>query len=215
MKTQFMLESLPAFAKAALLTLEVFALGVFFAAALGFFCAVVVFFRVQVLSTIAAFYIELARNTPLIIQLFFLYYGLGRWGLQLSSFACAVLGLAFLGGGYFAESFKSGFDSVSTQQFEAGLSLGLSNKQNFLYILLPQSLGVAMPSISANLIFLFKETSVVSIIALPYLVHTMSALNAITYKTDELLLMLFLAYLFIILPMSLFLGFLEKKFRHA
>ena len=118
-------------------------------------------------------------------------------------------------GGYFAESFKSGFDSVSTQQFEAGLSLGLSNKQNFLYILLPQSLGVAMPSISANLIFLFKETSVVSIIALPDLVHTMSALNAITYKTDELLLMLFLAYLFIILPMSLFLGFLEKKFRHA
>ena len=215
MNTQFMLDSVPAFWRAALLTLQVFGLGVFFAGVAGFICAIVVFFRLKILSKIAAAYIEFARNTPLIIQLFFLYYGLGRWGLQLSSFTCTVLGLAFLGGGYLAESFKSGFDAVSRQQFEAGLSLGLSESQNFLYIILPQSLAVAMPSISANLIFLFKETSVVSIIALPDLVHTMSAINAITYKTDELLLMLFLAYLAIILPMSLFLGFLEKKFRHA
>lgn len=210
-----MLDSVPAFWKAALLTLQLFGLGVFFAGVIGFFCAVLCFFRVKLWAKIALIYIEFARNTPLIIQLFFLYYGLGRWGLQLSSFSCAVLGLAFLGGGYLAESFKSGFDAVSCQQFEAGLSLGFSNTQNFVYVILPQSLNVAMPGIAANLIFLFKETSVVSIIALPDLVHTMSALNAITYKTDELLLMLFLAYLAIILPMSLALGVLEKKFRHV
>ena len=210
-----MLEYAPDFYRAALLTLQVFGLGLVFAAFVGFLCAVFCYFRVPFLQKIAAAYIEFSRNTPLIIQLFFLYYGLGRWGLQLSSFTCAVLGLSFLGGAYLAESFRGGFDAVSRQQFEAGLSLGLSKAQNFLYIILPQSLAVAMPSVSANLIFLFKETSVVSIIALPDLVHTMSSINAITYKTDELLLMLFLAYLVIILPMSLLLALIEKKFRYV
>ena len=72
-----------------------------------------------------------------------------------------------------------------------------------------------MPSISANAIFLFKETSVVSIIALPDLVQTMTSINSLTYKTDELLFMLFMSYLIIILPLSLFLSRLEKRFAYG
>ncbi len=207
-----MLDYAPAFLKAAQLTLEVFFWGLGLSIIIGLFCALARFFKWRVLDGFSLFYIEFSRNTPLIIQLFFLYYGLGRLGFAFSSYACAVAGLGFLGGAYMAESFRAGFAAVSKNQYEAGASLGLSEKQNFFYIIFPQSLAVALPSMSANVIFLFKETSVVSIIALPDLVHTMSSINAITYKTDELLLMLFVAYLIIILPLSLGLSFLEKKF---
>ncbi len=80
---------------------------------------------------------------------------------------------------------------------------------------MPQALGVCLPGISANIVFLIKETSVVSIIALPDLVTVMKGLNSLTYKTDELLLLLFLGYLCIILPISLFLFFLEKRFSNV
>lgn len=215
MDFEFIWRYVPAFARAALLTLEVFALGLFFALLIGFFCVLMSYFKFNFLSKICKAYIELSRNTPLLIQLFFLYYGLGRLGVSLSSFSCAVVGLAFLGGSYMAESLRAGIEAVKKQQFEAGLSLGLSTWQNFRFVILPQALSVAMPSISANTIFLFKETSVVSIIALPDLVQTMTSINSLTYKTDELLFMLFMGYLCIILPLSLLLSRLEKRFSYV
>ncbi|TKX28626.1 polar amino acid ABC transporter permease [Campylobacter sp. MIT 12-5580] len=215
MDFDFMLKYTPNFINAALLTLEVFALGLFFSLCIGIFCVLMQYFKLKLLSQICRVYIELSRNTPLLIQLFFLYYGLGRLGLGLESFSCAVLGLSFLGGSYMAESLRAGIEAVKKQQFEAALSLALSPWQVFRFVILPQALSVAMPSLSANTIFLFKETSVVTIIALPDLVYTMTSLNSLTYKTDELLFMLFVSYLCIILPLSLFLSYLEKRLRYA
>ena len=205
----------PMFFDAALLTLEVFALGLLFSLLIGLFCVAMYFFRLKFIYKFCLIYIEFSRNTPLLIQLFFLYYGLGRLGFHMSSFTCAVLGLSFLGGSYMAESIRAGIDAVKKQQFEAALSLGLNKLQILRYVILPQALGVCMPSLSANTIFLFKETSVVTIIALPDLVNTMTSLNSLTYKTDELLFLLFISYLIIILPMSLFLSFLEKRLSYA
>ncbi|PCM56661.1 polar amino acid ABC transporter permease, partial [Campylobacter sp. BCW_8712] len=95
-------------------------------------------------------------------------------------------------GSYMAESLRAGFEAIRKQQFEAGLSLGFSKFGNLRYVILPQALAISMPSISANIIFLIKETSVVSIIALPDLVNLMKSLNSLTYKTDELLFLLFM-----------------------
>lgn len=205
----------PMFFDAALLTLQVFALGLFFSFLVGLFCVAMYFFRLNFIYKICSIYIEFSRNTPLLIQLFFLYYGLGKLGFHMSSFACAVLGLSFLGGSYMAESLRAGIDAVKKQQLEAGLSLGFSKMQLLRYIILPQALGICMPSISANTVFLFKEISVVTIIALPDLVNTMTSLNSLTYKTDELLFLLFISYLIIILPMSLFLSWLEKRLSYV
>lgn len=205
----------PMFVKAAFLTLEVFFLGLVFSFLVGLFCVCMHFFGFKFISKLCSAYIELSRNTPLLIQLFFLYYGLGRLGFHMSSFTCAVVGLSFLGGSYMAESLRAGIEAIKKQQIEAGLSLALSKAQLFRYIILPQALGIAMPSISANIIFLFKETSVVTIIALPDLVNTMTSLNSLSYKTDELLFLLFISYLLIILPMSLFLSWLEKRLSYV
>lgn len=211
----FMIANIPAFLSAGTLTLEVFALGLLGSFFIGFLCVLASYFKITLAARICKGYIELSRNTPLLIQLFFLYYGLGRLGISLSSFSCAVVGLSFLGGSYMAESLRAGIEAMRRQQFEVGLSLGLSRWQNLRYVILPQALGVAMPSISANTIFLFKETSVVSIIALPDLVQTMTSINSLSYQTDELLLMLFLSYLIIILPLSFGLLRLEKRLAYV
>lgn len=128
---------------------------------------------------------------------------------------CAIVGLIFLGGSYMAESFRSGLEAVSARQYEVGLSIGLTPLQNFSYVIFPQSLAVAFPSLVANVIFLIKETSVFSIVALADLMYVTKDLIGLYYKTDEALLMLVLAYLVVLLPLSLAAKWLERRLNHA
>ena len=126
---------------------------------LGLIVSIIRHYRIPVLAQVATAYIELSRNTPLLIQLFFLYFGLPRIGIVLSSEVCATLGLVFLGGSYMAESFRSGLEAISQTQQEIGLAIGLTPLQVFRYVVLPQATAVALPSFSAHIIFLIKETS--------------------------------------------------------
>ena len=215
MDFDFIIKFSPMFLKAAILTLELAFLGILFSIIIGLICTVIKFYTINLLTKTINAYIELSRNTPLLIQLFFLYYGLPKLGLNLSSFSCAIIGLAFLGGSYMSESFRLGFEAVKHQQIEAGLSIALSKGQLLRYIIIPQAFSVAMPSISANIIFLLKETSIVSIVALADLVYVAKDLIGLYYKTNEALFMLFTSYLVIILPISLILGVIEKRMRIA
>lgn len=211
MDFEFIVNFAPMFMNAAVLTLELAFLGIFFSIIIGFVLMWIKFNQIKSLIWLVDSYIELSRNTPLLIQLFFLYYGLPKLGISISSFSCAVIGLAFLGGSYMAESFRLGFESIKKQQIEAGMSIALSKHQILRYIILPQAFSVALPSISANIIFLLKETSLVSVIALADLVYAAKDVIGLYYKTNEALFMLVVAYLIIILPISLALTYLEKR----
>lgn len=112
--------------KATVLTVRIGLLGIAFAILVRFACAMVQYHRIPVVRQIVAVYIELSRNTPLLVQLFFIYYGLPKVGLQLSPEICGVAGLAFLGGSYMAEAFRSGLESVETIQRESAISLGIA-----------------------------------------------------------------------------------------
>ncbi|MCR4942417.1 MAG: amino acid ABC transporter permease [Campylobacter sp.] len=213
MDFEFILNFYPMYIKAGILTLEIAFLGIFFSIIIGIFCMLVRYFKFRPLVGFVGGYVELSRNTPLLIQLFFIYYGLPKFGIMISSFSSAVIGLAFLGGGYMAESFRLGYESVRKSQIEAGLSIGLNRIQILYHIVSPQAFSVALPSISANIIFLLKETSVVSIIALADLVYVAKDIIGLYYKTDEALFLLVLSYLIIILPISMGLTFLEKRLR--
>jgi polar amino acid transport system permease protein len=160
-------------------------------------------------------YVEVARNTPLLVQLFFLYFGLPALGIRWSGLTCAVVGLTFLGGSYMIETFRSGFDAVKKEQIEAGLSIGLSRFQLVRYVILPQALATALPGVAANCIFLLKETSIVGIIAVPDLMHLTQGLIGLYYKTYESLLLLTLAYLLMIVPASWALFRLERRLRYG
>ncbi|WP_449458596.1 amino acid ABC transporter permease [Streptococcus suis] len=154
MDWNFIQESIPLYQEAFILTIRLAFLGIIGAFSLGLIISIIHYYRIPLLQQITTAYVELSRNTPLVIQLSFLYYGLPRLGIVLDAEVCAIAGLIFLGGSYMAESFRSGFEAIKKSQIEIGASLGLTNWQIFQYILLPQSLAIALPSFSANIIFL-------------------------------------------------------------
>ena len=215
MDWDFILQYRELYIDAAWLTMRTAALGILGALLLGLICGMIRYCRIPVLSRIIGMYIELSRNTPLVIKLFFLYFGLPRMGFTLESETCAVTGLIFLGGSYMAETFRSGLEAVGIIQTESALSLGFRKMQIFFYILLPQAAAVAVPGIGANVMFLLKETSVFSIVALADLMYVAKDLIGLYYKTDEALFLLTVSYLIILLPVSALFSLLERRLRYA
>lgn len=215
MDFQFIKTYAPMYVEAAKLTMSIALLGILLSTLVGFICCLIRYYKIPILQRVIGMYIELSRNTPLLIQLFFLYFGLPKLGIFLSSYACGVLGLTFLGGGYMAEAFRSGLESIPDIQMESGLSLGLTKWQVLCYIIFPQAVAVSLPAFSANVIFLIKETSVFSVVALADLMYVAKGLIGLYYKTDESLLMLVVAYLVLLLPISLILSVIEKKVRYG
>ena len=185
----------PMYVEAAKLTLRLSIAGILLSLVAGLVCALIQYYKVPVLKRIVAVYIELSRNTPLLVQLFLLYFGLPKMGIVWTSETCAVIGLTFLGGSYMAEAFRSGLESVDKIQFESGLSIGLEHSQVMRYIVIPQALSTSVPALCANVIFLIKETSVFSVVALADLMYVAKDLIGLYYKTEESLLMLVIAYL--------------------
>lgn len=210
-----MAEYLPLFCNAALLTLRIGWIGIAGSIVIGLAVALVVHFRVPVLRQICRAYIELFRNTPLLIQLFFFYFGLPRFGVSITPEFCGAFGLALHGGAYMAESFRSGFESVDAIQRESALSLGLTRLQATRYVILPQAVALAMPSFVANVIFLLKETSVFSAISLMDLMFVTKDLMGLYYKTTECLVLLVLFYLVILIPVSVAGSFIERRLRYG
>ncbi|WP_295866099.1 amino acid ABC transporter permease [uncultured Oscillibacter sp.] len=215
MSWEFIRQYLPLYEQAAWLTLRLGLMGIALAVGIGLVCAAVQYERVPVLRRIVGAYIELSRNTPLLIQLFFIYYGLPKLGIRTDAAACGVAGLAFLGGSYMAEAFRSGLEAVDTVQTESALSLGMTRMQAMRYVILPQAASVSVPAFMANVIFLLKETSVFSAVSLMDLMFTAKDLIGLYSKTTESLFLLVVFYLIILLPVSLLGSLLERRLRYA
>lgn len=215
MDTAFIRKYTYMYVDAAKLTLTTGLIGILFSLLIGLVCSMVQYYKVPVLKRIAAAYIELSRNTPLLVQLFFLYFGLPKIGVMISSEGCAVIGLSFLGGSYMAEAFRSGLEAVEKSQLESGLAIGLNHAQVMRFVVFPQALSTSVPALCANVIFLIKETSVFSAVALADLMYVAKDLIGLYYQTDEALLMLVIAYLILLLPISIAAAWLERRLRYA
>ena len=211
----FIVTSLPLYEKAAWLTLKLAFGGVLISLAIGLLCSIILYLKIKVIDSIVQVYIELSRNTPLLVQIFFLYFGLPKLGIRMSESTCAIIGLAFLGGSYMAEAFRSGLEAVSAAQIESGTSLGLSRIQLVRYVIIPQAFSISMPSLSANCIFLLKETSILGAISIIDVTNLTKDLIGMYYRTFESLAMLVAVYLIMILPLSFMLSWLERKVRYA
>ncbi len=111
-------QSLPQFVKGFQVTVCMSFVGIIGAMVVGLCCSLIQYFHVPVIDKIVSAYVELARNTPLLIQLFFLYYAFPVIGLKMSAITCGLIGLVFLGGAYMAEGFTGGFDGISKNQIE-------------------------------------------------------------------------------------------------
>lgn len=215
MDIEFIKSVIPLYLEAAKLTLTTGFTGIILALILGIICAVIRYWKIPVLSQIVKVYTEISRNTPLLIQLFFLYYAFPKLGIMLSSEQCGVIGLTFLGGSYMSETIRSSIETVGRAQLESGMCIGLTNRQLVRYVILPQAVSVSVPGLCANFIFMLKETSVFSAIALADLMMISKDLIGLYYKTEESLFLLVIAYFIILLPISLLAYFLEKRLKYA
>lgn len=204
---------LPLYFKAFLLTIKIGWIGIALSLGIGVISAFILHFKIPVLSAIVKVYVELFRNTPLLVQLFFVYFGLPKIGISISAEACGAIGLGLLGGSYMTESFRSGLDAVPLSQTESSLALGMTKGRLFISVILPQAFTLSVPAVVANLIFLLKETSVFSAISLMDLMFTAKDLIGLYYNTTECLVMLVVFYVIMLLPVSILGSFVEKKTR--
>lgn len=215
MDFEAILRYIPLYIEAAQLTITLGGIGILLSIIVGFACSLIRYYKIPIAKKVVGVYIELSRNTPLLIQLFFLYYGLPKLGIKISAEACGIVSLTFLGGSYMAEAFRGGLEAVSKTQIESGMSIGLNGWQLIRYVILPQAFAVSVPAIGANIIFLLKETSIFSAVALADLMFVAKDLIGMYYKTDEALFLLVIAYLIILLPLSLLFSFVERRVRYA
>lgn len=206
---------LPLYERAAILTVRLGIQGILLAIIIGLACSMVLYERIPIFRQVVMIYIALSRNTPLLVQLFFIYYGLPKIGIVLTPEVCGVAGLAFLGGSYMAEAFRSGLESVEDIQRESAFSLGMNRAQALRYVVLPQAISTSIPAFLANIIFLLKETSVFSAVSLMDLMFTAKDLIGLYYKTTESLALLVVFYLMILLPVSILGAVVERRVRYA
>lgn len=158
-------------------------------------------------------YIEVYRGTPLLIQLYILYYGLPNIGITLSPIAAAITGLGMNYAAYEAEIYRAGIEAVPKGQMEAALSLGMTKPLAIKRIILPQALRIAIPPVTNDFIALFKDSSLVSVIAMVELTKTYSILAATTLRFFELGIIVAILYFAMSYPLSLLARRLEKRLK--
>lgn len=164
-------------------------------------------------STIASAYIEIYRGTPLLIQLYILYYGLPNIGISLSPIFAAFLGLGMNYAAYEAELYRAGINAVPKGQMEAALSLGMTRSLAIRRVIMPQALRIAIPGVTNDFIALFKDSSLVSIIAMVELTKTYSMLAASTLRFFELGLIVAFLYFVMSYPLSVLARRLEERMK--
>lgn len=185
----------PEFIKAGWLTLQVTVLAYVLAVALGLLTAIASISPLAALRYLARGYVEIIRNTPVLLQIFIVFFGLPSAGISLNAYWAGVIALGLNVGAYLSEVFRAGIQSVPRGQLEAAGILGLERGQIFAEIVLPQAARAVYPAIVNYLIQLLLGTSLLSAIALPELTGTATVINARTLLYVQTFAVALLAYL--------------------
>jgi polar amino acid transport system permease protein len=165
--------------------------------------------RIPVVSQIAAVYVEVIRNTPILVQIFFFFFGLPQLGITLSAFTVATISVMVWGGAFNTENFRAGFEAVPYRYREAGLALGLGRFATFLNVTLPIGGRIALPSTINTYISVLKNTSLMYVIGFTELTTTALNINALTLQTNETFLVLAFTYLAMVWGLSALIRLLE------
>jgi polar amino acid transport system permease protein len=201
----------PFLLKGALLTLQISLISLAIGLGVGLVAALCELSKSRLLHWPARCYVWLIRSTPLLVQLFIIYFGLPQFGVDLSPFWSGVLALALNTGAYNAETIRAGILSVPTGQSEAARSLGMSPGLTMRRIILPQALRLIIPPLGNNFVILIKDTSLVSTITLVELTLTAQRLIGSTYKPFEMYLMAALLYVVLTSAATLLLRQVERR----
>ena len=193
---QYTLEILPILGEASLITLQATLLGFLLAAVLGLVLALLGMSRTTLLRLPVKGVVEFIRSTPLLIQIFFLYYVMPEFGLALKPMTAGILALGLHYGCYCAEVYRAGLDNIPKGQWEAALALNLSMGITFRDIIIPQAIPPVVPALGNYLIALFKETPLLSAIAVLELMQTAKILGSESFQYTEPITLVGLFFLF-------------------
>lgn len=176
------------------LSLYITIIGMVVGTVLGIFFALGKMSSIKILRLISSFYIEVIRNTPLLVQLYLIYFGLGQLGIDINPLWSALIGIVINNAAYTAEIFRAGISSVPGGIKEAGSALGLSIPQIFRYVVLPPAIKSVFPALTNQLILLFLFSSVASIISLEELTYQVMNIDSKTSRTFEVLIIATVLY---------------------
>lgn len=205
---------LPLLLKSAVVTIEISLLAMALAIIFGLGLALIRLYGIAPLKWLAVAYIEVIRGTPLLIQLYLIYYGLPNIGIRLNAFVAAVLGLGLNYAAYEAENYRAGIQAIPRGQMEAALSLGMGRWLALRSIIIPQAVRIVIPPVTNDFIALFKDSSLVSVITMVELTKEYGLLAMTTYDFIGLGLMTAAIYFALSYPVSLLARHLERKLHH-
>jgi glutamine transport system permease protein len=191
----FIARNLPLFGKGLVVTVELSLLAIVFAMVWGLVVAFGRMARARWLRTVTGAYIELVRDTPVLVQMYFIYFGFSMAGFGMSGFISGLLALSLQNGGYIAEIYRAGIESISVKQVEGGKALGMSRWDVMSIVVLPQALVRVIPPLANQFIVVIKDTSLVSAIAVADLTQIGKLLTERSAASYEVFLTIALLYL--------------------
>jgi polar amino acid transport system permease protein len=202
------------FVKGLRLTLEVSAIAIAGALLIGVVLGAARAYRIPVVSQLAAAYVEVIRNTPLLVQVFLLFFGLPQFGIRLEPFTGAWVALVIWGGAFNIENFRAGFEAVPVRYREAGLALGFGPIETFLNVVLPIGGRIALPSSINTYVSILKNTAVLGpAIGFNELTNVGYSLQSETFRYLEIYVVLAVVYLVVVWVLSGLIRALEAHLR--
>lgn len=207
----FVARNLPLFAEGAIVTIQLSVLAILAALVWGLVIVLARLSRWRLLALTATGYIELVRNTPVLVQMYFIYFGLAFAGLPLSGFASALLALTLQNGGYIAEIYRAGIESISRNQIDAARGLGMRKLLVLRLVVLPQAFFRIVPAIGNQFVVMIKDTSLASTLSVAELMQAARILTDRTAATYEVFVTLAAFYLVMTAFVTLLLRLCERR----
>lgn len=207
----YTIEILPVLAQAAIVTIQATLLGFLLAATLGLALALLRMSPSKAVAMPATAFVEFIRSTPLLIQIFFLYFVFPKFGVSLSAFTAGVIAIGLHYGTYCSEVYRAGLEGVPRGQWEASIALNLSPYRTLRDVIIPQAIPPMVPALGNYLVALFKETPLLAAIAVPELMQTAKNLGSESFRYTEPITLVGLFFLVMSLVSAVLVRMVERR----
>ena len=206
--------SFPLLLEGALVTIKITALSVGFGLLIGLVASIARMSKFWLVKMLASLYVDFIRGTPLLVQIFIIYFALPMiTGVRVDPLVAAITACSINSGAYVAEIFRAGIESIDKGQMEAGRSLGMTWGQTMYYIIVPQAFKRVIPPLGNEFIAMLKDSSLVSVIGFEELTRRGQLIIARTYGSLEIWLSVAVIYLAMTFVISRFVAYLERRYK--
>lgn len=208
---EYLAIAIPELGEGLLITLRVASICLVIGMLIGFPCALARVYGPKWLRWIVTGFIEVLRGTPVLVQLFLIYYGLPQFGLTLSAFTSAYVALGMNSAAYQAEYFRGAIQAISSGQMMAARSIGMTRLQAIRHVIIPQAIRLAIPCWSNEAVAMIKISSIVYLIAVPEMLYVAKELMAKYFNPLQTYFTVAIVYLIVIGIITLLLNWLERR----